>query len=201
MVAYAKSLCGDIEFSTEDAGRSDREFLVLVIQTAIGAGATTINIPDTVGYNTPEEYGALIRYLVNNTPGADNVVFSTHCHNDLGLATANTLAGVLNGARQVEVTINGIGERAGNTALEEGRRSRTRAYTSIHTHPHTPVPTLTKVPVRTLERTQKTATHTHTHVPYTAIYTCIFTYTHGRTQRRTRTNQCTLPHPYTRTYT
>lgn len=94
----------------------------------IEAGATTLNIPDTVGYNTPEEYGALIKYLVENTPGADKVVWSTHCHNDLGLATANTLAGVKNGARQVEVTINGIGERAGNTAMEE-------VVMAIHTHP------------------------------------------------------------------
>ncbi|KNC75568.1 2-isopropylmalate synthase [Sphaeroforma arctica JP610] len=119
MVTYAKSKCTDIEFSTEDAGRSDKDFLVKVIGVAIAAGATTINIPDTVGYTTPEEYGALVKYIVTNTPNADKAVFSTHCHNDLGLATANTLSGVVNGARQVEVTINGIGERAGNTALEE----------------------------------------------------------------------------------
>eukprot|EP00123_Amoebidium_parasiticum_P005458 comp16647_c0_seq1/m.14843 comp16647_c0_seq1/g.14843 ORF comp16647_c0_seq1/g.14843 comp16647_c0_seq1/m.14843 type:complete len:566 (-) comp16647_c0_seq1:533-2230(-) len=128
MVSYAKSLCDDIEFSTEDAGRSEKDFLVKVISTAIEAGATTINVPDTVGYNTPEEYGALIKYLVEHVPRAKDVVFSTHCHNDLGLATANTLAGVVNGARQVEVTINGIGERAGNTSLEE-------VVMAITTHP------------------------------------------------------------------
>ncbi len=118
-VSYAKSLCDDIEFSPEDAGRSDPDFLVQVLGEAIKAGATTLNIPDTVGYTTPEEFGALIKYLRANTPGAETVVWSVHCHDDLGLATANTLAGVQNGARQVEVTINGIGERAGNTSLEE----------------------------------------------------------------------------------
>ena len=118
-VSYAKSMCDDIEFSPEDAGRSDPDFLVQVLGEAIKAGATTLNIPDTVGYTTPEEFGRLIKYLRENTPGADKVTWSVHCHNDLGLATANTLAGVQNGARQVEVTINGIGERAGNTSLEE----------------------------------------------------------------------------------
>ena len=108
-----------MEFSPEDAGRSDPEFLVKVLEVAIQAGATTLNIPDTVGYTTPEEYGGLIRYLRENVPGGKDVIFSVHCHNDLGLATANTLAGVQNGARQIEVTINGIGERAGNTSLEE----------------------------------------------------------------------------------
>ncbi len=119
MVAYARSFCDDIEFSPEDAGRSDPEFLKLVLQVAIESGATTLNIPDTVGYTVPEEFGALIHKLVTETPGGDSVIWSTHCHNDLGLATANTLAGIENGARQVEVTINGIGERAGNTSLEE----------------------------------------------------------------------------------
>ncbi len=125
MVGYAVSffteagMTPDVEFSPEDAGRSDKEFLVEVLTAAIEAGATTLNIPDTVGYCTPEEYGALITYLRGNTPGAENVVFSLHCHNDLGLATANTLAGLRAGARQAEVTINGIGERAGNTSLEE----------------------------------------------------------------------------------
>lgn len=118
-VRYAKAKCADIEFSPEDAGRSDREFLVEVIGKVIEAGATTINIPDTVGYTTPQEYGELIAYLRSNTKGGEGVVWSTHCHNDLGLATSNSLAGVLNGARQVEVAVNGIGERAGNTALEE----------------------------------------------------------------------------------
>lgn len=118
-VTYAKTLCDDIEFSPEDAGRSDPEFLTVVLGEAIKAGASTLNIPDTVGYTTPEEFGWLMKYLIENTPGAENVIWSTHCHNDLGLATSNTLAGVVNGARQVEVTINGIGERAGNTSLEE----------------------------------------------------------------------------------
>jgi 2-isopropylmalate synthase len=119
MVGYARSLCSDVEFSPEDAGRSDPRFLYQVLAVAIEAGATTLNIPDTVGYTVPEEYGKLIRDIRENTPGAKNVVISCHCHNDLGLATANTLAGVENGARQVEVTVNGIGERAGNTSLEE----------------------------------------------------------------------------------
>ncbi len=119
MVEYARSLCADVEFSPEDAGRSDPKFLLQVLDIAIRAGATTLNIPDTVGYTTPEEYGGLIAYLRENVPGGKDVIFSTHCHNDLGLATSNTLAGVRNGARQVEVTVNGIGERAGNTSLEE----------------------------------------------------------------------------------
>jgi 2-isopropylmalate synthase len=127
-VSYARSLCSDVEFSPEDAGRSDPEFLTVVLGQAIRAGATTINIPDTVGYTTPEEFGWLIKYLIDHTPGSDKVIWSTHCHNDLGLATANTLAGVQNGARQVEVTINGIGERAGNTSLEE-------VIMAVHTRP------------------------------------------------------------------
>ncbi|KAJ3245752.1 hypothetical protein HDU78_008634 [Chytriomyces hyalinus] len=128
-VAFAKSIgCNDIEFSTEDAGRSERAFLCDVLAEVIAAGATTLNIPDTVGYNMPDEYGSMIKYLIQNTEGGDKVTWSTHCHNDLGLATANSLAGVLNGARQVECTINGIGERAGNTSLEE-------VIMSLHTHP------------------------------------------------------------------
>ena len=119
MVQYAASLCQDVEFSPEDAGRSDPEFLVKVLEVAIRAGATTLNIPDTVGYTTPDEFGNLIRYLRETVPGGKDVIFSVHCHNDLGLATANTLSGVNNGARQIEVTMNGIGERAGNTSLEE----------------------------------------------------------------------------------
>ena len=119
MVAYAKSYCDDIEFSPEDAGRSDPEFLYLVLGEAIKEGATTLNIPDTVGYTTPDEFGSLIKSIMENTPGIDQVILSVHCHNDLGLATANTLAGIQQGARQVEVTVNGIGERAGNTSLEE----------------------------------------------------------------------------------
>ncbi len=119
MVGYARSLCQDVEFSPEDAGRSDPEFLYLVLGEAIKAGATTLNIPDTVGYTTPDEFGALIAGIIRNTPGIESCIVSTHCHNDLGLATANTLAGIRAGARQAEVTINGIGERAGNTSLEE----------------------------------------------------------------------------------
>jgi len=119
MVDYARSLCEDIEFSPEDAGRSDPEFLYRVLEAAIRAGATTLNIPDTVGYTTPEEYGALIDGIARNTPEIEACIISTHCHDDLGLATANTLAGLQAGARQAEVTINGIGERAGNTSLEE----------------------------------------------------------------------------------
>lgn len=119
MVAYARSLCKDVEFSPEDAGRSDPEFLYRVLEIAIQAGATTLNIPDTVGYTIPSEYGALIAGIVQNVPHIQDCVVSVHCHNDLGMATANSLAGVQAGARQVEVTINGIGERAGNTALEE----------------------------------------------------------------------------------
>jgi 2-isopropylmalate synthase len=119
MVGFARSLCEDVEFSPEDAGRSDPEFLYLVLGEAIKAGATTVNIPDTVGYTTPEEFGRLISGIIANTPGIENAVVSVHCHNDLGLATANTLAGLQAGARQAEVTVNGIGERAGNTSLEE----------------------------------------------------------------------------------
>lgn len=119
MVSYARSLCEDVEFSPEDAGRSDPEFLYEVLGVAIEAGATTLNIPDTVGYTLPEEFGALIAGIIRNTPGIERCIVSVHCHNDLGLATANTLAGLAAGARQAEVTVNGIGERAGNTALEE----------------------------------------------------------------------------------
>ena len=119
-VKFAKSLgCNDIEFSPEDAGRSDPEFLYRVLSEVIKAGATTLNIPDTTGWNMPWEFGGLIKQLRENVEGAENVVFSTHCQNDLGLATANSLAGALNGARQLECTINGIGERAGNASLEE----------------------------------------------------------------------------------
>jgi len=119
MVSYAKSFCDDVEFSPEDAGRSQPRFLYLVLAAAIEAGATTLNIPDTVGYTTPEEFGRLIYDIRENTPGAKDVIISVHCHNDLGFATANTMAGIQSGARQVEVTLNGIGERAGNTGLEE----------------------------------------------------------------------------------
>jgi 2-isopropylmalate synthase len=119
MVAYAKSFVQDVEFSPEDAGRSDPEFLYAVLERAIAAGATTVNIPDTVGYTTPSEFGALIRGIKENVPNIDQAIISVHGHNDLGLAVANFLEAVKNGARQLECTINGIGERAGNAALEE----------------------------------------------------------------------------------
>jgi 2-isopropylmalate synthase len=119
MVAYAKSFVDDVEFSPEDAGRSDPEFLYQVLERAIAAGATTVNIPDTVGYTTPSEFGALIKGIKENVPNIDQAIISVHGHNDLGLAVANFLEAVKNGARQLECTINGIGERAGNAALEE----------------------------------------------------------------------------------
>ncbi len=118
-VKYAKKYVEDVEFYAEDAGRADVEYLARVVEAVIAAGATVVNIPDTTGYCFPEEYGAKIKYLVDHVKNVDRAILSTHCHNDLGMATANTLAGVLNGARQAEVTINGIGERAGNTSLEE----------------------------------------------------------------------------------
>jgi len=118
-VRYAKKYCPDIEFSPEDASRSERQFLFKVIEAVIDAGATTVNIPDTVGYAEPQEYGNLIRQIKENVPNIDKAIISVHCHNDLGLAVANSLAAIKNGARQVECTINGIGERAGNASMEE----------------------------------------------------------------------------------
>ena len=128
MTAHARKYCSNIEFSAEDATRSDWDFLAKVVDAAIRAGATTVNIPDTVGYTTPAEMGALIQYLREKVPDSDKAIFSVHCHNDLGLATANSLAGVLGGARQIECTVNGLGERAGNTALEE-------VVMAMHTRP------------------------------------------------------------------
>ena len=118
-VKRARSYTDDVEFSPEDAGRSELDFLCRVLEAVIDAGATTVNIPDTVGYNLPQQFGELIRQLIERVPNSDKAVFSVHCHNDLGLAVGNSLAAVLNGARQVECTINGLGERAGNAALEE----------------------------------------------------------------------------------
>ena len=118
-VKYAKKFVEDVEFYAEDAGRSENIFLAKVIEAVIKAGATVVNIPDTTGYCLPEEYGQKIKYLRENVPNIDKAIIATHCHNDLGMATANTMMGIINGARQVEVTINGIGERAGNTSLEE----------------------------------------------------------------------------------
>lgn len=118
-VKYAKKFVDDIEFYAEDAGRTDNDFLAIVCEKVIDAGATVLNIPDTTGYCLPNEYGKKIKFLINNVPNIDKAIISCHCHNDLGLATANSIEGVINGARQIECTINGIGERAGNTSLEE----------------------------------------------------------------------------------
>ncbi|SFW17713.1 2-isopropylmalate synthase [Cellulophaga fucicola] len=118
-VKYAKTFVEDVEFYAEDAGRTDNEFLAKVCSAVVKAGATVLNIPDTTGYCLPEEYGAKMKYLYENVEGIHKAILSCHCHNDLGLATANSIAGVMNGARQIECTINGIGERAGNTSLEE----------------------------------------------------------------------------------
>ena len=118
-VKYAKTYVEDVEFYAEDAGRTDNAFLAKICEEVIKVGATVLNIPDTTGYCLPEEYGAKMKYLMENVKGIENVILSCHCHNDLGLATANSIAGIQNGARQIECTINGIGERAGNTALEE----------------------------------------------------------------------------------
>src|SRR5438874_369906 len=118
-VAYARSLCDQIQYSAEDAGRADRDYLCETLEGVIEAGANVINVPDTTGYNLPHEFGALIAFLCRNVRGIERAVVSIHCHNDLGLATANSIAALRNGARRVECTVNGIGERAGNAALEE----------------------------------------------------------------------------------
>ncbi len=118
-VKWARNFTDDVEFYAEDAGRTDNEYLARVIEAVIAAGATTVNIPDTTGYCLPHQYGEKIAFLVNNVSNIDKAVISCHCHNDLGLATANSIAGIINGARQIECTINGLGERAGNTSLEE----------------------------------------------------------------------------------
>lgn len=136
-VAYAKKYVEDVEFYAEDAGRTPNEYLARVIEAVIAAGATVVNIPDTTGYCLPEDYGKKIRFLKENVKNIDKAIISTHCHNDLGMATANTIAGVLNGARQAEVTINGIGERAGNTSLEEVTMIlRSHKEVNIDTHIH-----------------------------------------------------------------
>lgn len=137
-VKYAKRFAQDVEFSAMDAGRSDNQFLAKFIEAAIKAGATTVNIPDTTGYCLPDEFGAKIKYLFENVKGIDRVIVSIHCHNDLGLATANSIAAVQNGAGQIEVTVNGVGERAGNTSLEEAvmilkTREDLKAITNIDT--------------------------------------------------------------------
>jgi 2-isopropylmalate synthase len=135
-VKYAKKLCADIEFSPEDASRTERLFLYRVLEAVIDAGATTLNIPDTVGYSEPQEFGTLIKSIKENVPTIDRVTISVHCHNDLGLAVANSLAAIKNGARQVECTINGIGERAGNASLEEtvmGIKTRRDIFSDVYT--------------------------------------------------------------------
>ncbi len=137
-VAYAKSFVDDVEFYAEDAGRSENEFLAQVCEEVIKAGATVLNIPDTTGYCLPEEYGKKIKYLRNHVLDIDKAILSCHCHNDLGLATANSISGIQNGARQIECTINGIGERAGNTSMEEivmilKQHPYLNFYTDIHT--------------------------------------------------------------------
>jgi len=140
MVAYARNLSPTVEFSAEDATRSEWDYLCRVCEAAIRAGATTINIPDTVGYTLPHEYETLFRYLRERVPGIDDVVMSAHCHDDLGMGTANTLAAIKAGARQVEVTVNGLGERAGNTAMEEvvmALRTRPDAFGNIRTRINT----------------------------------------------------------------
>src|SRR5580658_7701478 len=118
-VKWAREYTDDVEFYAEDAGRTDNDFLARVIESVIAAGATTVNIPDTTGYCLPHQYGEKIAFLINHVPNIDQAVISCHCHNDLGLATANSISGIINGARQIECTINGLGERAGNTSLEE----------------------------------------------------------------------------------
>lgn len=156
-VKYAKTFVEDVEFYAEDAGRSENVFLSRVVEAVIKAGATVVNIPDTTGYCLPEYYGEKIKFLFEHVKGIHNVIISTHCHNDLGLATANSIAGVQNGARQVECTINGIGERAGNTSLEEvvmilKQHSRLNCKTNVNTEQLTPisrkVSTLMRMPVQ-----------------------------------------------------
>lgn len=158
MVAYAKSFMTDIEFSPEDAGRSDPEFLYQVLERAIAAGATTINIPDTVGYLTPSEFGELIRGIKENVPNIDQAIISVHGHNDLGLAVANFLEAVKNGARQLECTINGIGERAGNAALEElvmALHVRRQYYNTFLGRPADSEAPLTNIDTRQLYKTSR----------------------------------------------
>jgi len=143
-VKWARNFTDDVEFYAEDAGRTSNEYLARVIEAVIAAGATTVNIPDTTGYCLPQQYGEKIAYLVNNVPNIDKAVISCHCHNDLGLATANSIAGVISGARQIECTINGLGERAGNTSLEEvvmvlRQHKHLGLYTDIKTQQLNPI--------------------------------------------------------------
>jgi 2-isopropylmalate synthase len=146
-VKWAKNFVDDVEFYAEDAGRTDNDYLAKVVEEVIRAGATVVNIPDTTGYCLPHQYGEKIAYLINNVPNVDKATLSCHCHNDLGLATANSISGVLNGARQVECTINGLGERAGNTSLEEvvmilKQHHKLGYYTNIRTEQLNPISAL-----------------------------------------------------------
>src|ERR1700761_2597030 len=152
-VKWAKNFVDDVEFYAEDAGRTDNEYLARVIEAVIAAGATVVNIPDTTGYCLPEQYGEKIAFLVNNVKNIDKAVISCHCHNDLGLATANSIAGIRNGARQIECTINGLGERAGNTSLEEvvmviKQHKQLGFYTSINAQELNPMSRLVSDPMR-----------------------------------------------------
>jgi 2-isopropylmalate synthase len=153
-VKWAKNFVDDVEFYAEDAGRTDNEYLARVIEAVIAAGATTVNIPDTTGYCLPNQYGDKIAWLVNNVTNIDKAVISCHCHNDLGLATANSIAGVMSGARQIECTINGLGERAGNTSLEEvvmvlKQHKYMGYYTDIKTKNLNPISRLVSETMRT----------------------------------------------------
>ena len=152
-VKWAKNLVGDVEFYAEDAGRTENEYLARVIEAVIDAGATTVNIPDTTGYCLPHQYGEKIAYLVNHVKNIDKAVISCHCHNDLGLATANSIAGIISGARQIECTINGLGERAGNTSLEEvvmviRQHAQLEFYTKIKAEELNPVSRLVSETMR-----------------------------------------------------
>lgn len=143
-VKWARNYVDDVEFYAEDAGRTDNEYLARVVEAVIAAGATTVNIPDTTGYCLPQQYGEKMAYLINNVPNIDKAILSCHCHNDLGLATANSIAGVMNGARQIECTINGLGERAGNTSLEEvvmilKQHKHLGLYTNVKSHQLNPL--------------------------------------------------------------
>lgn len=143
-VKWARNYVDDVEFYAEDAGRTDNEYLARVVEAVIAAGATTVNIPDTTGYCLPQQYGEKIAYLMNHVPNVDKAILSCHCHNDLGLATANSIAGVMNGARQIECTINGLGERAGNTSLEEvvmilKQHKHLGLYTNVKSHQLNPL--------------------------------------------------------------
>src|SRR4026207_266764 len=152
-VKWARNFVDNVEFYAEDAGRTDNDYLARVIEAVIKAGATTVNIPDTTGYCLPHQYGEKIAYLRNNVPNIDKAIISCHCHNDLGLATANSISGIINGARQIECTINGLGERAGNTALEEvvmiiKQHSSLGFYTSINTKMLNPISRLVSETMR-----------------------------------------------------